>query len=66
MAQDGKSFGEDLKRKELKEKRTRLESERKNILEEAEAAKAANNFLKAKDLYMRAAEISKDSQKKNV
>jgi hypothetical protein len=64
MAQDGKSFAEDLKRKELKERRSRLESERKNILEEAEAAKASNDFLRAKDLYMRAAEISKDLAEK--
>jgi hypothetical protein len=64
MAQDGKSFAEDLKRKELKERRGRLEQERKNLVEEAEAAKQAGDFLKAKDLYMRAAEISKDLAEK--
>jgi len=64
MAQDGKSFSEDLKRKELKERRARLEQERKTILEEAEAAKQSNDFLRAKDLFMRAAEISKDLAEK--
>lgn len=64
MAQDGKSFSEDLKRKELKERRARLEQERKTILEEAEAAKQSNDFLRAKDLFYRAAEISKDLAEK--
>lgn len=64
MAQDNKNFGEDLQRRELKEKRARLEQERKNIVADAEAAKEAGDFLRAKDLYMRAAEISKDLAEK--
>ena len=64
MSQDGKQFEEDLKRKELKERRSRLEQERKAKVEEAEAAKNAGDYLRAKDLYMAAAEISKELAEK--
>jgi SCP-2 sterol transfer family len=64
MSQDGKRFEEDLKRKELKERRKRLELERKSKVEEAESAKGSGDFLRAKDLYMQAAEISKELAEK--
>src|SRR6056297_333540 len=64
MPQDGKRFEEDLKRRELKERRKRLQQNRKNKVEEAEAAKAAGDFIRAKDLFMKAAEISKELAEK--
>ncbi|MCP4761033.1 MAG: hypothetical protein GY870_04575 [archaeon] len=60
----GKKFEEDLKRKELKERRKRLEDERKNILEEAEAAKSAGDYQKASELFMNAAQFSKELAEK--
>lgn len=62
---DGKQFEEDLKRKELKERRMRLQEQRKNTVEEAEAAKEAGDFILASKKFEEAANLSKQLAEKD-
>lgn len=61
----GKKFEEDLKRKELKERRVRLQDKRKNIIEEAEASSQAGDYIKASELFQEAAALSKQLAEKD-
>jgi len=62
---DTKQFEEDLKRKELKERRLRLQNQRKNVVEEAEAAKEAGDFIAASKKFEEAAALSKQLAEKD-
>lgn len=62
---DGKKFEEDLKRKELKERRMRLQEQRKNVIEEAEAAKEAGDYINASKKFEEAAALSKQLAEKD-
>jgi len=62
---DGKKFEEDLKRKELKERRMRLQEQRKNVVEEAEAAKEAGDYITASKKFEEAAALSKQLAEKD-
>ena len=62
---DTKQFEEDLKRKELKERRLRLQNQRKNVVEEAEAAKEAGDFITASKKFEEAAALSKQLAEKD-
>ena len=45
MAQDGRSFEEDVKRKELKERREKLERERKDVVKTVKKLLGSQNKL---------------------
>lgn len=62
---DGKQFEEDLKRQELKERRMRLQEKRKNVIEEAEAAKEAGDYITASKKFEEAAGLSKQLAEKD-
>lgn len=62
---DGKQFEEDLKRKELKERRVRLQNQRKNVVEEAEASKDAGDYITASKKFEEAAALSKQLAEKD-
>ncbi len=62
---DGKKFEEDLKRKELKERRMRLQEQRKTVVEEAEAAKQAKDYVNASKKFDEAANLSKQLAEKD-
>jgi len=62
---DSKKFEEDLKRKELKERRVRLQNQRKNVVEEAEASKEAGDFITASKKFEEAAALSKQLAEKD-
>jgi hypothetical protein len=62
---DTKQFEEDLKRKELKERRLRLQNQRKNVVEEAEAAKEAGDYIAASKKFEEAAALSKQLAEKD-
>ena len=62
---NGKKFEEDLKRKELKERRMRLQESRKKIIGEAEAAKKAGDYINASKKFETAAALSKQLAEKD-